>query len=139
MERFSMYTPEWIQEMADHIAGEVVNSPARGPCIQAFRNKNHLTQDELSRIMRLRRESISRIEHGRVTPTLSFVHRFSGVMALMEAVKAYRLQNKSIEYPYFSRIGLELDVPADSIAPLIDLALQSYEQKRKKAIRSLEM
>ncbi len=60
-------------------------------------------------------------------------------MALMEAVKAYRSQNKSIEYPYFSRIGLELGVPADSITPIIDLALQSYEQKRKKAIRSLEM
>jgi predicted transcriptional regulator len=134
-----MYTPEWIQEMANRIAGEVVNSPERGPCIQAFRNKTHLTQDELSRIMRLRRESISRIEHGRVTPTVTFVHGFSGVMALMEAVKAYRSQNKSIEYPYFSRIGLELGVPADSIAPIIDLALQSYEQKRKKAISSLEM
>ncbi len=134
-----MYTPEWIQEMADRIAGEVVNSTDRGPCIQAFRHKNHMTQDELSHIMRLRRESISRIEHGRVTPTLAFVHGFSGVMALMEAVKAYRSQNKSIEYPYFSRIGLELGVPADSITPIIDLALQSYEQKRKKAIRSLEI
>ena len=134
-----MYTPEWIQEMADRIAGEVVNSPDRGPCIQTYRNKNHLTQDELSHIMRLRRESISRIEHGRVTPTLPFVHCFAGVMALMEAVKAYRSQNKAIEYPYFSRIGLELGVPADSIGAIIDLALKSYEQKRKKAIRSLEI
>jgi predicted transcriptional regulator len=134
-----MYTPEWIQEIADRIAGELVNSPDRGSRIQAYRNKNHLTQDELSHIMRLRRESISRIEHGRVTPTMAFVHAFSGVMALMEAVKAYRSQNKGVEYPYFSRIGLELGVPADSIATIIDLALQSYEQKRKKAIRSLEI
>lgn len=134
-----MYTPDWIQQMADRIAGEVVNSPERGPCIQAFRNKNNLTQEELSRIMRLRRESISRIEHGRVTPTIGFIHRFAGIMALMEAVKAYRSHNQSIEYPYFSRIGLELGVPADSIVPIIDLALQSYEQKRKKAIRSLEI
>jgi predicted transcriptional regulator len=134
-----MYTPEWIQEMTDRIAGEVVNSPDRGSCIRAFRRKNHLTQDELGHIMRLRRESISRIEHGRVAPTLAFVHGFSGVMALMEAVKAYRSRNKSIEYPYFSRIGLEVGVPADSITPIIDLALQSYEQKRKKAIRSLEI
>ncbi len=133
-----MYTPEWIQQMADRVAGEVVNSPERGPCIQAFRNKNHLTQEELSRIMRLRRESISRIEHGRVTPTIEFIHRFSGIMALMEAVKAYRSHSQSIEYPYFSRIGLELGVPVDSIAPIIDLALQSYELKRKKAIRALE-
>ena len=134
-----MYTPEWIQDTADRIAGYIVNAPDRGPRIQAYRNKNHLTQEELSRIMRLRRESISRIEHGRVTPTIAFVHVFSGVMALMEAVKAYRSQNKSVEYPYLSRIGVELGVPADSIASIVDLALQSYEQKRKKAIRSLEI
>ena len=135
-----MYTPEWIQEMADRIAGEVVNSTERGPCIQAFRHKNHLTQDELSRIMRLRRESISRIEHGRVTPTIAFVHGFSGVMALMEAVKAYRSQNKNIEYPVLQpHRSRARGCLADSISPIIDLALQSYEQKRKKVIGSLEI
>ena len=134
-----MYTPEWIQEMADRIAGEVVNSPDRGPRIQAYRSKNHLTQDELSHIMRLRRESISRIEHGRVTPTMAFVHRFAGVMALMEAVKEYRSKNMDIEYPFFTRIGIELGVPADGIATIVDLAVRGYDQKRKKAIRSLEI
>ena len=134
-----MYTPEWILERADRIAGDIVNAPDRGPRIQAYRSKNRLTQDELSHIMRLRRESISRIEHGRVTPTIAFIHKFAGVMALMEAVKAYRSQDKSVEYPYFSRIGIELGVPPDSIASIIDLALQSYEQKRKRVIRSLEV
>jgi DNA-binding XRE family transcriptional regulator len=134
-----MYTPEWIQDMANRIAGGSVNAPERGPRIQAFRSKNHLTQDEMSHIMRLRRETISRIEHGKVNPTTGFVHVFSGVMALMEAVKTYRSQNRNVEYPYFSRIGAELGVPPDSIASIIDLALQSYEQKRKKAIRSLEI
>jgi DNA-binding XRE family transcriptional regulator len=134
-----MYTPEWIQDMANLIAGNIVNTSERGPCIQAYRNKNHLTQDDLSRIMRLRRETISRIEHGKVNPTTDFVHVFSGVMALMEAVKTHRSQNKSVEYPYFSRIGAELGVPPDSIASIIDLALKSYEQKRKKAIRSREI
>ncbi|OPY27017.1 MAG: Helix-turn-helix domain protein [Methanocella sp. PtaU1.Bin125] len=134
-----MYTPEWIQETANRIAGDIVNAPERGPRIQAYRSKNHLTQDELSHIMRLRRETISRIEHGKVNPTTGFVHVFSGVMALMEAVKTYRSQNRNVEYPYFSRIGIELGAPPDSIASIIDLALQSYEQKRKKAIRSLEI
>ncbi len=134
-----MYTPEWIQDMANRIAGDIVNAPERGSRIQAYRSKNHLTQDELSHIMRLRRETISRIEHGKVNPTTGFIHIFSGVMALMEAVKAYRSQNRSVEYPYFSRIGAELGVPPDTIASIIDLALQIYEQKRKKAIRSLEI
>jgi DNA-binding XRE family transcriptional regulator len=133
-----MYTPEWILSQANLIAGDVVNSPARGRLIQTYRHKHNLTQDEVSQIMRLRRETISRIENARVTPTLGFIHVFAGVMALMEGVKAYRSLNRSIEYPYFCRIGAELGVPADRIASIIDLALQSYEQKRKKAIRSLE-
>lgn len=133
-----MYTPEWILSQANVIAGDLVNSTTRGSLIQSYRMKNNLTQEELSQIMRLRRETISRIENGRVTPTLPFIHVFSGVMALMEAVKSYRSLNKNVEYPYFSRIGIELGVPHDRIVPIIDLALQSYEQKRKKAIRSLE-
>lgn len=132
-----MYTPEWIQNMANLIAGDIVNSPERGKLIQDYRGKMHLTQDELSLIMRLRRETISRIENGKVTPTLTFIHVFSGVMALIEAVKTSRSQGKSIEYPYFSRIGAELGVPQDRIASIIDLSIQSFDEKRRKAICSL--
>jgi predicted transcriptional regulator len=132
-----MYTPDWIQNMANLIAGDIVNSPDRGRLIQTYRGKMHLTQDELSLIMRLRRETISRIETGKVTPTLAFIRVFSGMMALMEAVKTSRSQNKSIEYPYFSRIGAELGVPQDRIASIIDHAIHSFDEKRRKAIRSL--
>lgn len=134
-----MYTPEWIQKLANLIAGDIVNSPERGRLIQDYRGKMHLTQDELSLIMRLRRETISRIENGKVTPTLAFIRVFSGTMALMEAVKTYRSQNQGIEYPYFSRIGAELGVPQDRMASIIDLAIQSFDEKRSKAIRSLDV
>lgn len=134
-----MYTPEWMQNLANQIAGDIVNSPERGRLIQTYRGKMHLTQEEISQIMRLRRETISRIETGKVTPTLAFIHVFSGVIALMESVKTYRSQNLGIEYPYFSRIGTELGVPQDRIASIIDLAIHSFDEKRKKAIRSLEV
>ena len=134
-----MYTPRKLQDAADRIAGDIVNSDGRGPLIQAYRTRNGLTQEELSHILELRRETISRIEHGKVNPTIGFIHTFAGVMALMEHVKEFRSQNKSIEYPYFCRVGKELGVPAESIEPIVDLALQSYERKRKRAIRSLEI
>lgn len=134
-----MYTPEWIQNLANQIAGDIVNSPDRGRLIQSYRGKMHLTQEEVSQIMGLRRETISRIENGKVTPTLTFLHVFSGIMALMEAVKTYRSQNRGIEYPYFSRIGAELGVPPERIASIIDLSIHSFDEKRRKAIRSLEV
>jgi len=53
-----MYAPEWMLENARIIAGEIVNSQDRGTIIQMHRGKMDLTQEELSRIMRLRRETI---------------------------------------------------------------------------------
>ncbi len=133
-----MYAPEWIIDKAKVIAGEIVNSQDRGAIIQIHRGKMDLTQEELSRIMRLRRETISRIEHGKVTPTLSFIHTFSGIATLMEAVKSYRSMNRAVEYLYFIRIGAELGVPQDNVVSIVDTAIMNYEKKRKKAIRYLE-
>jgi predicted transcriptional regulator len=133
-----MYAPDWMLEKAKVIAGEIVNSEDRGSVIQAYRNGMDLTQEELSHIMRLRRETISRIEHGKVTPTLAFIHRFSGVATLVEAVKSYRSMNRAVEYLYFIRIGSELGVPNDNVMSIVDTALKNYENKRTKAIRFLE-
>ncbi len=133
-----MYAPEWILDKAKVIAGEIVNAQDRGAIIQGYREKMDLTQEELSHIMRLRRESISRIEHGRVTPTLTFIHVFSGIATLVEAVKSYRSMNRAIEYLYFIRIGAELGVPQDYVVSIVDTAIQNYDKKRRKAIRFLE-
>ena len=61
MEGFQMYAPEWMFDKAKIVSGEIVNSEDRGTIIQIYRGKMDLTQEELSRIMRLRRETISRI------------------------------------------------------------------------------
>jgi len=113
----AMYAPEWMLENARIIAGEIVNSQDRGTIIQMHRGKMDLTQEELSRIMRLRRETISRIEHGKVTPTLSFIHTFSGIATLMEAVKSDRSMNRAVEYLYFIRIGASSACPGTTSYP----------------------
>ena len=133
-----MYAPEWMFDKAKVIAGDIVNAPDRGPVIQAYRIKMEITQEELSHIMRLRRETISRIEHCKVTPTLTFIHTFSGIATLMEAVKSYRSMNQAVEYLYFIRIGAELGVPQANVMSIVDMAIKNYEKKRKKAIRFLE-
>jgi len=135
---FVMYAPEWMFDQAKVVAGEIVNSQDRGLIIQMYRGKLELTQEELSHIMRLRRETISRIEHGKVTPTLTFIHTFSGIVTLMEAVKSYRSMNRAVEHLYFIRIGAELGVPRDYVVSIVDTAIMNYEKKRKKAIRYLE-
>jgi transcriptional regulator with XRE-family HTH domain len=133
-----MYAPEWMFDKAKVVAGDIVNAHDRGIIIQSYRGGMNMTQEELSRIMRLRRETISRIEHGKVTPTLAFIHVFAGIATLMEAVKSYRSMNRAIEYLYFIRIGAELGVPQENVVAIVDTAIQNYEKKRRKAIRFLE-
>lgn len=133
-----MYAPDWVLETARAIAGDIVNAPNRGAIIQSYRSRMDITQEELSEIMQLRRETISRIENDKVTPTLAFIHRFSGIATLMEAVKSFRSTHSAIEYPYFIRVGVELGVPQEKITAIVDTAVQNYERKRKKAIRFLE-
>jgi predicted transcriptional regulator len=133
-----MYAPNWVLDAAKAISGDIVNALDRGAVIQSYRNRMEITQEELSGIMQLRRETISRIENGRVTPTLAFIHKFSGVATLMEAVRSFRSMNNAIDYPYFIRVGAEIGVPQDKITSIVDAAVQNYDKKRKKAIRFLE-
>jgi predicted transcriptional regulator len=133
-----MYAPNWVLDAAKAISGDIVNTPDRGSVIQSYRSRMDITQEEMSQIMQLRRETISRIENGRVTPTLAFIHKFSGVATLMEAVKSFRSMNNAIDYPYFIRVGAEIGVPQEKIMSIVDTAVQNYDKKRKKAIRFLE-
>ena len=133
-----MYAPNWVLDTAKAIAGDIVNTPDRGAVIQSYRSRMDITQEEMSQIMQLRRETISRIENGRVTPTLEFIRKFSGVATLMEAVKSFRSMNNAIDYPYFIRVGAEIGVPQEKITSIVDAAVQNYDKKRKKAIRFLE-
>lgn len=135
-----MFAPDWILKNANSISGEIVNAPARdrGPLIRKYRRRTNLTQGDLSLVVHLRRETISRIEHGKVTPTLAFIRTLSGISALMEAVKTCRSRNEAIEPAYFVRIGDELGVPREYAARYIDVAIHNYEKKRKKIIRNLE-
>ena len=73
-----------------------------------------------------------------MTPTLTFIHTFSGIATLMEAVRSYRSMNRAVEYLYFIRIGAELGVPGENVASIVDTAIMNYDKKRKKTIRYLE-
>jgi len=119
-----MYAPEWLIKFAQDIAGSIVISSTHGDVIRRYRKKYGMTQKQLSELMGLRRETISRIEGGTVNPTIHFIHNFSCMLSITEAVRACRMQGKEIEFPFFDRIAKELEIPRDKLDQILGIALE---------------
>jgi len=122
-----MYTPEWLIKFAQDVAGSIVISPKHGDVIQRYRKKYGMTQRQLSELMDLRRETISRIEGGTVNPTINFIQNFSCMLSITEAVRAYRAQGREIEFPFFDRIAKELEIPRDKLDQILGIALEEVK------------
>lgn len=122
-----MYTPEWLIKFAQDVAGSIVISPTHGDVIQSYRKKYGMTQKQLSELMNLRRETISRIEGGTVNPTINFIRNFSCMLSITEAVRAYRAQGREIEFPFFDRIAKELEIPRDKLDQILGIALEEVK------------
>ncbi|MDD2777715.1 MAG: helix-turn-helix transcriptional regulator [Methanocellales archaeon] len=121
-----MYTPEWLTKFAQDIAGNIVMSSEPGSAIQVYRKNYCITQKELGQLLNLRRETISRIENGKVNSTLKFIQNFVGVLAIAEATKAYCKVNE-IEFPFFERISKEFGISSDKLDQILGIALEKLE------------
>lgn len=121
-----MYTPEWLTKFAQDIAGNIVMSTEHGSAIQAYRKKYGITQKELGQLLDLRRETISRIENGKINSTVNFIQNFVGALAIAEATKAYCKGNE-IEFPFFERIAKEFGISSAKLDQILGIALEKME------------
>jgi transcriptional regulator with XRE-family HTH domain len=88
--------------------------------------------------MDLRRESISRIENGSVTPTLNFIKTFIKAAALIEAVRVERAQHKEIDMYFLGNIAKELGITKENLEFLQKVAVESYDKKLIQIQKSLK-
>ncbi len=89
-----IYTPDWLVSFEKDVAAEIFLSTDPGEVIREYRMRYDMSQEDMGELMDLRRESISRIENGTVTPTFDFVKAFIKAVALIEAVRVERAQHK---------------------------------------------
>ena len=134
-----LYTPEWLASYERDIAGEIVLSHEPGEVIRKYRMRYGISQEELGIIMSLRRESISRIENGSVTPTFDFVRGFITTVAIVEAIRVERAQNKEINVHLLENIARESDFSIEKLPLLLKLAVESYDKKLIKIRKSLKV
>lgn len=88
--------------------------------------------------MDLRRESISRIETGSVTPTFDFAKKFINAMALIEAIRVERAQHKEIDVHFLENLAKELGFNRKKLEFMIKIAVESYDKKLVKIQKSLK-
>jgi len=134
-----LYTPEWLASFEREIAGEIILSYEPGDVIREYRMRYGMSQEELGYIMDLRRESISRIENGSVTPTFDFVRGFIMTVAIIEAIRVERAQNKEINIHLLENIARESVFPIEKLPFVLKLAVESYDKKLSKIRKSLKV
>lgn len=133
---------EGVRARAVELAGEVVVSEDAGNVIRAAREHHGFTQSWLAPRLGVRRESLSRIESGRSSPTLSVVDRFARVMALARHVRqATARSEKTRQAPeagQFSAAGRALDLTAQETETIAAEAISQYKAKRRSLLEGVD-
>ncbi len=133
-----LYIPDWMLSFEKEMAGDIVLHNSAGGSIREYRKRYGLSQDEIGRLMGLRRESISRIENGSVTPTFDFVKNFIKTIALIEAIRVERAQKKEMDVYFLENVARESGIPREKMPGIIKMAVNSYDKKLMKIQKSLK-
>jgi len=133
-----LYIPEWLVSFQKEIAGAIVLTQDTGEVICKYRTRYEMSQQELGELMGLRRESISRIETGSVTPTFDFARKFINAAALIEAIRVERAQHKEIDVYFLENLSKELGFNREKLTFMLKVAVESYDKKLKKIQKSLK-
>ena len=133
-----LYAPDWLVTFQKDAAGAILLSQEPGIVIGEYRKRYSMSQEELGGIIGLRRESISRIENGSVTPTFDFVKKFINAVALIEAIRVERAQHKDIDVHYLENLTKELGFSRDMLTVMLKVAVESYDKKLIKIQKSLK-
>ncbi len=134
-----IYTPEWLASFEKEVAGEIILGQEPGEVINEYRTRYGMSQEELGVLMELRRESISRLENGSVTPTFDFVKLFITTIAIIEVIRVERAQNKEINVHLLENIARESGFQVEKLPFVLKIAVESYDKKLDKIRKSLKV
>jgi transcriptional regulator with XRE-family HTH domain len=133
-----LYTQKWLISFQQEIAGALFLTHDTGEVICEYRKRYGMSQEEFGELMELRRESISRIETGSVTPTFDFARKFINAMALIEAIRVERAQHKEIDVYFLDNLAKELGFNREKLTFMLKVAVESYDKKLVKIQKSLK-
>lgn len=109
--------------------------------MQALRERHGFTQEQLAELLGLRRESLSRIEGGKVALTLPILQRFTRLVTLSRGVREHLAWAESRgnipDERHLDVIAQALHVEKEAADEVVLLATMAYDRKRRDALRQL--
>ena len=133
-----LYAPDWLVSFQKDVAVAIILGQDTGEVICEYRKRYGMSQEEFGELMGLRRESISRIETGSVTPTFDFAKKFINAMALIEAIRVERAQHKEIDVYFLENLAKELGFNREKLEFMLKVAVESYDKKLMKIQKTLK-
>lgn len=133
-----LYAPDWLVSFQKDVAVAIILGLDTGEVICEYRKRYGMSQEEFGELMGLRRESISRIETGSVTPTFDFAKKFINAMALIEAIRVERAQHKEIDVYFLENLAKELGFNREKLEFMLKVAVESYDKKLMKIQKTLK-
>lgn len=124
------------------IGGAMVSSENPNLEIKNVRTSLNIRQEDLGTLLSLRRETISRIENGSISPTFAFVRKFSELMALtkvirdLEALSEIKMLGSGVDLSNLKLLLFRLNVSPDDLLLISKLSEKGYQKSRAKILKS---
>lgn len=123
------------------IAGRLVLSPDVGSEIRSLRERYGFTQEKLSRLLDLRRETLSRVESGHLPANVGTIQRLSAIVALAKFARdeAARAETRSgvTDAADLAFVAKSLRLPREVAEEVILVAVTSYDRKRRGLLKGV--
>lgn len=133
--------PDALRSFAVEQAGRLLMADRPGPGIRELRTRFGLTQKQVADLVDLRRESLSRIEGGRQSPSAdllrALVRTFTLVHGAREHVAEAEADDRPVDPAYLHRLAKALGVPPADADGILMQALSDVGGKREKILEEL--
>ncbi|OKY79219.1 MAG: putative transcriptional regulator [Candidatus Methanohalarchaeum thermophilum] len=136
------FLPPRLNKKAEEIAGSIILSNSPGKVIKKFREKVGITQKELSDLIDVARETISRVENDKLKPNYKFIKKFINIIILSKAIREYYAKNESkkqnLDLTHLRVFSNNLDLTKSEFEDIAFSSVENYENRKKKFLEDLE-
>lgn len=135
---------EEYSRYVEQVGGRMVASDQPSKVIRTARVSAGITQDELGKLMGLRRETICRIENSSINPTFGFIARFCRTIATTKVVRdlqaleeVHRLSGKEASPISPGILKSYFDISLENLEIIFRIGVRGYQKDREKIIKKM--
>lgn len=129
-----------LSEVAAEVAGWIVVAEQPGREIKLYRSSLGVTQQEMAQLLGVRRETLSRIENGSITPSFNFLRNFSMKVAAIKLIRELIAKAEaSLSEPLTSwKLRLYLGLEGEEVEKLLKVGKNSYIRHKNKILKVIK-